>query len=115
MDISNVTYEWEFNQLEIYPSNSEHTNIVHNVYWTLTATTGSYTTCKSGVIDIPYNASDVWVELADLTKEEVQHWVEDRMNRFSEDAVTQLKESLANEIEDKINPPSVVIKSPWLQ
>ena len=114
MDINNVTYDWEFNQLEIYPTASEHTDVVYNVYWTLNATTGSYSASKTGLIDIPYNHSDVWIEFQDLTKDEVQHWVEDRMNSFNEYAVVQLKESLAQQIEYQINPPSITVKSPWL-
>ena len=115
MNINDVTYEWEFPQLEIQPNNIERPNMVYNVYWKFNGTYGSYSATKTGIIDIPYNPNDVWVEFADLTKDEVQHWVEDRMLRFSEDAITLLKEELAQKIEEQINPPSVTIKSPWLQ
>jgi hypothetical protein len=114
MDINNVQYEWRFNQLEILPIESGHTDMVTNVHWELYATTGSYTANKTGVIDIVYNPDAEWYEFAVLTKDEVQHWVEDRMNYYNPDAVLQLKEKLANEIELQIVPPSIIVKSPWL-
>jgi hypothetical protein len=114
MDINNVNYDWQFNPLESYPTASGKLDMVFNVHWQLYATTGSYSASSIGVIDIPYDPNSEWYEFTDLTKAEVQHWVEDRMNIFNPDAVTQLKEGLAAIIENQINPPVLVQQSPWL-
>jgi hypothetical protein len=114
MDINNVTYEWQFPQMEIYPTSSGHTDMIFNIHWELNATTGSYLSNKTGIIDLPYNPDDVWIEYSDLTKADIQVRIEDRMNRFNENAVIELKEKLAQEIENQINPPSILVKAPWL-
>lgn len=115
MDINNVTYEWQFPQMEVYPTSSNHTDMIFNVYWELHATTGSYSANKIGVIDLPYDPNDVWIEYPNLTKADMETRIEARMNRFNENAIIELKEKLAQEIENQLNPPSVILKAPWLQ
>jgi len=114
MDINNVTYDWQFNPLESYPTASGKTDMVFNVHWQLYANTGSYNASSIGVIDIPYDPNEEWIEFGDLTKAEVQHWVEDRMNYYNPDAVTQLKENLAQQIQNQIDPPVLIQTAPWL-
>jgi hypothetical protein len=114
MDINNVNYEWQFPQMEVYPTSSGRIDMIFNIHWELNAITGSYSANKSGVIDLPYNSDDIWIEYSDLTKADIEVRIKDRMNRFNENAVIELKEKLAQDIENQINPPSILVKAPWL-
>ena len=44
-----ITYNWNFNPLECYPTESGHSDVVFNVHWQLYASTGSYGTSAYGV------------------------------------------------------------------
>lgn len=109
-----ITYSWTINPLECYPTSSQGPDYVFTAHWQLHATetiSGStYTATSVGVQPIPMSTGS-FTPFEDLTLEQVSGWVETEMG---EERLTSLKESLANNINNQINPPVVTLPSPWL-
>jgi len=109
-----ITYNWNFNPLDCYPTQSGCSNVVFNVHWQLHATTGSYQASSIGTQMVGPLDTGSFVSYELLTKEQVQGWVIDAMNTPNSGSVENLYTSFMNQIENKINPPVVTISSPWL-
>jgi hypothetical protein len=111
-----ITYNWNFNPLESYPTASGETDVVFLVHWQLYGVTGSVSqsymassigtqtiaTLQSGSTFIPFN---------DLTKDIVYGWVTSSMGP---ERVGGLYASISASIESQINPPVLVQQAPWL-
>jgi hypothetical protein len=106
-----ITYNWNFNPLECYPTESDHSDVVFNVHWQLYATTGSYTASSIGTQVVGPLGTGSFTPFEDLTKDQVQGWVIEAMGTGSVEAMYA---SLANQIENQIVPPTVTLTSPWL-
>ena len=109
-----ITYDWNFNPLDCYPTQSGCTNVVFNVHWQLHATTGSYQASSIGTQVVGSLDPGSFVSYELLTKEQVQGWVIDAMETLNPDSVNNLYNSLMNQIEKQINPPISSITSPWI-
>lgn len=109
-----ITYNWNFNPLECYPSQSGQTDVVFNVHYQLYASTGSYSASSIGVQSIGPVDSETFTPFEELTKEQVQTWVIDSMNAINTGSVDALYASLGNQIQNQITPPTVIMTSPWL-
>jgi hypothetical protein len=107
----NITYNWNFNPLECYPTESGQTDVVFNVHWQLYATTGSYGASSIGVQRVGPLGTGSFTPFEELTKEQVQGWIFDSMGTGSVDAMYA---NLASQIENQINPPTVTLPAPWL-
>lgn len=109
-----ITYDWNFNPLDCYPTQSGCTNVVFNVHWQLHATTGSYHASSIGTQMVGPIDPGSFVSYELLTKEQVQGWVINAMETLNPDSVNNLYNSLMNQIENQINPPIISITSPWV-
>jgi hypothetical protein len=109
-----INYNWNFNPLECYPSQSGQTDVVFNVHYQLYASTGSYSASSIGVQSIGPVDGETFTPFEELTKEQVQTWVMDSMNAINTGSVDSLYTSLANQIQNQITPPTVIMSSPWL-
>lgn len=111
------TYEWQFNPLEAYPTASGQTDVVFQVHWQCYASTGSaesgsyYGDCAVGVVPVTYNTGSEFIPFNELTKEIVYSWVESSLGTSQ---IENIKQTLANQIEDKIHPKVLVQTAPWL-
>lgn len=109
-----ITYNWNFNPLDCYPTQSGCTNVVFNVHWQLHATIGSYHASSIGTQMVGPIDPGSFVSYELLTKEQVQGWVINAMETQNLGSVSALYSSLMNQIENQINPPVVSMPSPWL-
>jgi len=109
-----VTYNWNFNPLDCYPTESNYTDVVFNVHWQLYASTGSYFASSIGTQAVGPLGSGSFTPFEELTKPQVQGWVIDAMNAVNTGSVDNLYASLAQQIENQINPPTVTLTAPWL-
>jgi hypothetical protein len=105
-----VTYSWELNPLESYPTASGHNNVVFSVHWQVNATTGSYWQSEIGVQPLTYNSESVFIPFNELTKDIVFGWVTESMSSGSVDGIYR---ALYRKINDQINPPVIVQQAPW--
>ena len=106
-------YAWDCKTVDVYPTHDDHSDVVYNVHWRLTATSDQ--THEVDGEDVPYTASvygtqiistdDIqnFIAFADLTESIVEGWVESAMG---EDAVQAKKDALDANIDAQINPTS---------
>ncbi len=106
-----VTYNWNFNPLESYPTASGQTDVVFQVHWQVTAETGSYTARTIGVQPVQYNTESVFIPFNELTFDIVYGWVTSSMG---EEQYNNITASLIQNIENQINPPVLIQQAPWL-
>jgi hypothetical protein len=110
-----ITYNWNFNPLESYPTASGETDVVFLVHWQLYGTTGSYVASSIGTQTVgPFESGSTFIPFNELTKDIVYDWVTSSMEAQSSGSVDRLYASLATNIEYQINPPVLVQQAPWL-
>jgi hypothetical protein len=106
-----VTYNWNFNPLESYPTASEQTDVVFLVHWQLHAVTESYTARSVGTQPVQYTSESVFIPFNELTFDTVYGWVTSSMG---EEQYNNLTASLIQNIANQINPTVLVQQAPWL-
>lgn len=110
-----ITYNWTINPLECYPTASGHSDVVFTAHWQFHATEQVedevYTATSIGTQSLTYEGGSPFTPFEQLTLEQVTGWVEGAMG---EERVNAMKASLAQQIENQINPPVVTLQSPWL-
>ncbi len=106
-----ITYNWNFNPLEAYPTASGETNVVFNVHWQLYGLTGSYQGSVIGVQPVTYETGSLFIPFNDLTYDIVYNWMTSSMGTAS---MQNYEANVAQQIENQINPPVLVEQAPWL-
>lgn len=107
-----ITYTWNFNPLEAYPTSSGESNVVFLVHWQLYGSTGSYQASIIGTQPIQmYESSSVFIPFEDLTYDIVYNWVTASMGI---EQMQAYEATVAQQIEREINPPILVEQAPWL-
>ena len=107
-----IGYTWDVLTVDVHPTKSGKSNVVHNVHWRLIAEDDSnQDNDGNNLISSVYGTqtldiSDLssFTNWSSLTSNDVQGWVETAMG---EDAVADLKASLDAQISALINPSSV--------
>lgn len=106
-----IIYNWNFNPLESYPTASGQTDVVFLVHWQVEAITGSYSSRTIGTQPVEYTSESVFIPFNELTKNVVYEWV---VSSMGEEVYNSITNSLAQQIENQINPPVLVQTPPWL-
>jgi hypothetical protein len=110
-----ISYEWNVNTVDVYPTLDSNADVIYNVHWRITGTddanndadgnaiTGSiYGTQSLDTADI-----SSFTSFADVSAATVQGWVEAAMG---EEQVQSLKDSLDSKIAGQITPTSVTMQ-----
>lgn len=106
-----ITYNWNFNPLESYPTSSGQTDVVFLVHWQVEAITGSYTAHVIGTQPVNYNSGSVFIPFNELTFDIVYGWVTSSMG---EEGYNNIITNLEQQLDNKINPPVLIQQAPWL-
>jgi hypothetical protein len=105
-----ITYDWIFNPLTVKPKEGSLTDVVIIVDWRRTAVDGNYASSVYGQVSLgPPNPSN-YTAFDDLTKAQVQGWV---VASLTQPVVDQYDASLAQNIADQKNPPTIPLPPPW--
>jgi hypothetical protein len=106
-----ISYEWNVNTVDVYPTDEEQTNVIYNVHWRLNATDtqvdaegNPYTASVYGTQALDTSDLSGFIDFDSVTAAEVQGWVESAMG---EEEVQSLKDGLDSKIAGEINPTSV--------
>ena len=106
-----ISYNWDVNTVDVYPSDEGQTNVIYNVHWRLNATDtqvdaegNPYTASVYGTQVLDTSDLSGFIDFDSVTAAEVQGWVESAMG---EEEVQSLKDSLDSKIAGEINPTSV--------
>ena len=109
-----ISYTWDVNTVDVYPTDEGHSNVIYNVHWRLNATDtqvdaegNPYTASVYGTQVL--NTSDLsnFTDFDSVTSSQVQGWVEGAMGA---EEVQSLKDNLDANIAGQINPTSVTKK-----
>jgi hypothetical protein len=106
-----ITYEWQIEQLESYPTRDGFKNVVCSIFWRCNAQEDSFSATSYGSVGVELNKDDAFIPYADLTNDMVVNWVQQTLG---EDKIAEIKLSLAETIDAKKTPKSVVGPPPWL-
>ena len=110
-----ITYNWNFNPLESYPTSAGESDVVFMAHWQLYASTGSYSASAIGTQTVAaYEEGQPFTPFNELTYDQVKGWVLDAMNVNDPNTVDNLYASLEAQIQNQINPPVLVQQAPWL-
>jgi hypothetical protein len=108
--MSEITYTWNFNPLEVVYAVDELTNVVTVVHWQFTGHSGSFFNTQIGTIGLtPPTGSFVAYE--DLTKEIVTGWVEGTLGT---DRIAEMSASVSTSIALQIAPVQGTMTPPWV-
>jgi len=107
-----ISYTWNVNTCDTYPSKSGKSNVVHTVHWRLTGTDDSNNDADGNPqAETVYGAqaldtSDLssFINWSSLKASDVQGWVEAALGS---DEVTAMKASIDASIAEKVTPTSV--------
>jgi len=105
-----ISYEWNVNTVDVYPSEENHSNVIYNVHWRLNATDtevdaegNPYVASVYGTQSLDTSDLSNFTDFDNVTSSQVQGWVEAAMG---EEAVQALKDGLDSQIEELITPSS---------
>ena len=110
-----VTFAWSITQLETAPTEDGLTDVVKTAHWTLNASEvnggKTYQTGYYGSVGFGAPDPQDFTAYAGLTFDEVIGWIK---NTLGQTQVDNIKEALAQDIENQKNPPIVVLPLPWV-
>jgi hypothetical protein len=104
------TYTWVIAQLDCYPQQDDHTDVVFIVHWRRQATDGTYSADIYGAQSVTLDPEAPFTPYEDLTFDQVVGWLEDAMG---EETLAAQVAALDKQIENQINPPVVSPPLPW--
>lgn len=105
-----ISYSWNVNTVDVYPTEKGQTDVIYNVHWRLNATDtqvdakgNPYTSSVYSTQNLDTSDLSDFIDFDSVTSAEVQGWVESAMG---EERVQSLKDGLDANIADQINPTS---------
>ena len=106
-----ISYEWDVNTVDVYPTDEGHSNVIYNVHWRLNATDtqvdaegNPYTASVYGTQVLDTSDLSNFTDFDSVTAAQVQGWVESAMGA---EEVQSLKDSLDANIVGQITPTSI--------
>jgi hypothetical protein len=115
-----ITYTWDCSTTDVYPFYEEFNDVVYNVHWRLTAeqivaekryyavsigtqTISTDTIQPEGFLPFPSPTDE---EACAIFLNQVTEWVKEEMGQ---ERIDEMEASLATQIANQINPPSVTL------
>jgi hypothetical protein len=109
-----ISYEWDVNTVDVYPTDGDYTDVIYNVHWRLNATDtqvdaegNPYTASVYGTQVLDTSDLSGFIDFDNVTSSQVQGWVESAMGA---EEVQSLKDSLDANIAGQITPTSVTMQ-----
>jgi len=109
-----ISYEWNVNTVDVYPTDEGHSDVIYNVHWRLNATDtevdaegNPYTASVYGTQVLDTSDLSNFTDFDSVTSSQVQGWVESAMGA---EEVQSLKDNLDANIARQINPTSVTME-----
>ena len=102
-----TTYTWSVTAIECYPQSEGETDVVFTVHWTCFGTDGTYNAYVYSTCSVPAPTGS-FTPYADLTQDQVLGWI--WADGVDKDAT---ESSVAQQIQNQVNPPVVTPALPW--
>ncbi len=105
------TYSWVILQLDCYPDQESHADVVFNIHWRRQATDGeNHTSDVYGSQSLAFDPTALFTPYANLTFSQICGWLDGAMGA---DRVAELDAALDQQIANQISPPVVAPPLPW--
>jgi hypothetical protein len=105
-----ISYNWDVNTVDVYPTDEGQTDVIYNVHWRLNAVDtqvdaqgNPYTASVYGTQVLDTSDLSGFIDFDSVTSAEVQGWTESAMGA---EQVQSLKDNLDANIAGQINPTS---------
>jgi len=109
-----ISYTWDVNTVDVYPTDEGQTDVIYNVHWRLNATDtevdaegNPYTASVYGTQVLDTSDLSNFTDFDSVTSSQVQGWVESAMGA---EEVQSLKDGLDANIAGQITPTSVTME-----
>jgi len=109
-----ISYEWDVNTVDVYPTDGDYTDVIYNVHWRLNAADtqvdaegNPYTASVYGTQVLDTSDLSGFIDFDSVTSSQVQGWVESAMGA---EEVQSLKDGLDANIAGQITPTSVTME-----
>jgi len=107
-----ISYTWNVSTVDTYPTEGDHSNVIHNVHWRLIAEDDANQDSEGNNLTASnygsqaLDTSDIsdFTDFDDVTASQVQAWVEASLGT---DGVQGLKDGLDAQIAELVTPTSV--------
>ena len=106
-----ITYTWYCNEMKVLPTQDDLKDVITFVSWHINGTDGTFQDNQYGEVALSAAVLDEFIAFSDLTLTEVIGWVQ---KELGEETVKSLQERIAVSINNRANPPFVVMKAPWV-
>lgn len=106
-----ITFTWEFPRFSAHPDLNGMTNVIYNVEYILSATDGEgHGSQYFSSVGIGEPDQESFKRFNLITQEVVEGWVK---SAIGEEQLEDLKQNLANQIEQQKQPAVVQLNKPW--
>jgi len=109
-----ITYTWTVGALDTYPTASDsqdpantENNVIYNVHWTLSASTGSHSASVIGTQTISTEDFSTFTAFDSLDNNTVAAWVTSSMEASMSGSVQGNKNSASASLAEMVSPSSV--------
>ena len=103
-----TTFNWTVTQMDCYPQEAGHTDVVFNVHWTCSGTDGTYNGSVYSTCGVQLDPTAPYTPYADLTQDQVLGWI--WASGVDKDAT---QAAVQTQIDNQINPPIIQPPLPW--
>jgi len=104
------TYTWVISQLECYPQQDNHTDVVFTIHWRRQATDGTHIADVYGSQGVTLNPDEHFTPYSDLSFSQVCGWLDKAMGA---EKIAAMDAALDTQIANQINPPVTTPPLPW--
>ena len=112
-----ITYKWNFGPLETSPVEGALSNIVKTIHWQFIGTDGTVSARLIGSETFLDINPDSFIEFDALTEDVVEQWVLQSISKTegcsTDEVLTNFKDIIEKQINQKTNPPTVNLSPPW--
>ncbi len=103
-----TTITWTVSQLDCYPQEDGHTDVVFNVHWQCTGVDGDYNAQVYSTCAVTISPDTPFTPYENLTQDQVLGWI---WASGVDQAATE--DSVKQQIESKKYPPVITPPLPW--
>lgn len=105
-----IEYTWNFNGIKVKPVQDTLTDVVVSYEWRRGAKDGEHFTDVYGSISLSDPDPKSFKKYKDLTKEDLTAWT---VASLTQESIDNYDASLASQIENLKNPPTIQKAAPW--
>jgi hypothetical protein len=101
---------WKILTLETYPQSEGQQNVVFTIDWQVYLSQDGKAVSNYGSVGVQYTQGSPFTPFNELTEEQVVGWVKAALG---DERVAEIEAYLQSQLNELLNPTSVVLPPPW--